>query len=526
MTARQPLALPKKGSAAFKAEWARLLKVLDLPRLCVVLEGALDRRQLEELLRKALKGKAIRPGSIDRAHLVAAVAELVVARADVAFGAMRALDKSCHKERHIVASMDEDGIEVRLKSYRAIDFRRERARLIWALLRDGRDAPAGVAGAILAEHFEQVAKGAAEQEQNHPRIGEEPDENSFVRSLKRRVATYEEAIEEQAEVLHKEKSEREQLEEERSQLMVKVGQQQRALKAEEQRRKAAEDAVRELKAEMAALSQQLERADPERVQKAEEERDRLREKARALERKVEHAEQLAELRDETVALSAELEEQRALNERQRFENAELLKQLGAREKAAQRRVADLRDSLKTARQLAARSSRGEPSLVDGEPAIERVGLFVDAANVSASARREGQQKVDFIALLEELVGERQKTVAVAFVVERADADGFSDFCRSLSRAGYDVRIKRPKIRADGSKKADWDMGIAMEILDCRSRLDTVILASGDGDFMPLLRKLRTWGKRVEVASYAASTDAQLIKTADEHHDLSGRFRVT
>ena len=69
------------------------------------------------------------------------------------------------------------------------------------------------------------------------------------------------------------------------------------------------------------------------------------------------------------------------------------------------------------------------------------------------------------------------------------------------------------------------MGIAMEILDAIDSLDIVVLCSGDGDFLPLVKRLQREGKRVEIAAFRAATDDALIKAADAFVPLDGRFRM-
>lgn len=495
--------------------------MLDLPRIVLVVEGALDRRSLEEILRKVLRGGAMRPGSIPRAELVAGVAEAFATGPEAAYLVMRALDRSCHKERFIVGSMEEESLEVRLSSYKAIDFRRERARLVWALLRDGRKAHREAAERILREAFQSIQDAQAVKATLEGAAGSEGLE-----AIRERLRVYEEALKEQGEILQREKGERESVERERSELLVKLGMRERALKEERARRREAEEALRRLGAEVKALEAKLEKVDPARLESALKERDRLREKARALEQKAERLAELRRLREENAALKAELEARRREEEQWKEEHERLVRQLLSRERAALERASSLRQALKTARKLA--SAPQDPSVVEGEPVVDRVGVFIDASNLAASARREHGGKFNFLALLPELVKERRKVMAVAFVVNNDEDDqgGFWGFVRALQAAGYEVRQKRPRVRADGSRKADWDMGIAMEIIDARHRLDVVVLGSGDGDFLPLVQRLKKWGKRVEVAAFRSSAEAELLGTADEFIPLDERFRVT
>lgn len=522
MVSRAPEPLPKAGTGAFKELFKLVLRTLDLPRLALVLEGALDRQSLENILRKFLRGGALRPGSIARTELVAAVAEAFMRTPDAAWLAMRALDKSCSKERHIVASIEDDLVETRLMSYRALDFRRERARLLWALVRDGRAGHVQAAERIFEEAFQ--AMNEAEQAERAQASPASPESQQIIQG---RLQTYEAALQEQDQILQKQRGEQANVEKERSELLVKLGVGERALQAEKERRQELEEELYALRGALRRMEQQVDDREPERLQRAIAERDRLREANRKLARHAERTERISALLDENEALRAELQQLKRQDVQRQSEQDELVRQLVSKEKAALERADSLRESLKAARKLAQTST--DPSVAEGEPVTERVGVFLDATNLSASARRDFAGKFDYLRLLPELVGGRKKSLAVAFVVNNDEEDdnkgNFAGFVRSLQGAGYEVRQKRPKVRADGSRKADWDMGIAMEIIDARNRMDVVIIGSGDGDFLPLLTRLKRWGKRVEVAAYRASTDAELIRAADEFIALDGRFQM-
>jgi uncharacterized LabA/DUF88 family protein len=506
-----PEALPKAGSGAFKKVLAGVLAALDLPRLCMVLEGALDRRSLEEVLRKLTKGGHLRPGGMSRGELVATVADAFAANTRAAWMAMRALDKACRKERHIVGSMVEEDLDVRLSSYRALEFRRERARLVWALVRDGRDAHIAAADRIFTETFAALEAPPQVEE------GTDVDER-----LAERLGIYEQAVHEAGEMLQEAKGERESSERERGELLTRLGARERQLKEEQKLRHAAEEEVHRLRGETKKLRAELDKLDPEILEDAIAERDRLRDKARALERQAERAERIGEFEEHISELEAEIAELRIDAERGKAEQEQLMRQLVSRERAALGRVTSLRGALKTARQLAA--APADPSMAEGEPVAERVGVFVDAENISASSRRAGSG-FDFPAALQTLVAGRKRVMAVAFVVEPDGDDGqFAGFVLALRSAGYEVRTKKVRKRKDGSRKADWDMAMAMEIVDARNRLDVVVLCSGDGDFAPLVQRMKRWGKRVEVAAFKDSMHDDLEGSADEVIELDGLFK--
>jgi uncharacterized LabA/DUF88 family protein len=95
------------------------------------------------------------------------------------------------------------------------------------------------------------------------------------------------------------------------------------------------------------------------------------------------------------------------------------------------------------------------------------------------------------------------------------------FFAALADAGIELRLKDLQIFADGSKKADWDVGMAVDAIRTASSLDVIILVTGDGDFIPLVDYLR-WGlgKYVEVAAFKASTSSKLQTVPDRFIDLT------
>jgi len=52
------------------------------------------------------------------------------------------------------------------------------------------------------------------------------------------------------------------------------------------------------------------------------------------------------------------------------------------------------------------------------------------------------------------------------------------------------------------------------------RLDSVVIISGDGDFIPLVEYLQTIGVQVEVVSFGKSTSGKLREAVDDFVDLS------
>ena len=95
------------------------------------------------------------------------------------------------------------------------------------------------------------------------------------------------------------------------------------------------------------------------------------------------------------------------------------------------------------------------------------------------------------------------------------------FIEALEKTGYDVKTKDLQIFPDGSKKGDWDVGIAIDAVKMSRSLDVLVLISGDGDYIPLVEYVQnTTGCRVEVIAFGESASAKLVEQADEFTNLS------
>ncbi|MAF34393.1 hypothetical protein CMO91_00950 [Candidatus Woesearchaeota archaeon] len=150
---------------------------------------------------------------------------------------------------------------------------------------------------------------------------------------------------------------------------------------------------------------------------------------------------------------------------------------------------------------------------------QRVGVFVDTQNIYYSARALYQALVNFDALLKQAVRGRVLIRALAYVVRTEDLKK-EEFFKALENMGYEIQSKDLQVFADGSKKGDWDVGIAMDMIEQAQKLDTMILVSGDGDFVPLVQHLqRGTGCRVEVMAFGPSCNAQLKEVCHQFVDL-------
>ncbi|RRJ29107.1 LabA-like NYN domain-containing protein [Halocatena pleomorpha] len=150
---------------------------------------------------------------------------------------------------------------------------------------------------------------------------------------------------------------------------------------------------------------------------------------------------------------------------------------------------------------------------------QRVAVLADAQNLYHSAHSLFSRNVDYDAVLEQAVYERELVRAIAYVI-RAHSPDEERFFEALSDIGYETKSKDLKTFADGTKKADWDVGLSLDAITLAQHVDAIVLCTGDGDFTRLCWHLRHEGVRVEVMSFRPSTSEDLIDAADSFVDLA------
>ena len=150
---------------------------------------------------------------------------------------------------------------------------------------------------------------------------------------------------------------------------------------------------------------------------------------------------------------------------------------------------------------------------------QRVGVFVDVQNMYHSARNLYGRRVNFKAILDEATAGRKLVGAVAYVIQSPTKEE-EKFVEALSKQGFKIKIKDLQIFAGGAKKADWDVGLAMDAIKLANKLDATVIVSGDGDFVPLVEYLQMQGQNVEAIAFGESSSHTLIEKVDKFTDLS------
>ncbi len=151
--------------------------------------------------------------------------------------------------------------------------------------------------------------------------------------------------------------------------------------------------------------------------------------------------------------------------------------------------------------------------------MKKIALFVDVQNIYYTTRQAYGRQFNYRKLWEKISADGEIVSATAYAIHRND-DKQLKFQDALRHIGFTIKLKPYIQRSDGSAKGDWDVGIAIDMLDKAPDVDAVVLLSGDGDFDLLLEKISTdTGASVEVYGVQELTANSLIKAADKFHPI-------
>lgn len=151
--------------------------------------------------------------------------------------------------------------------------------------------------------------------------------------------------------------------------------------------------------------------------------------------------------------------------------------------------------------------------------LEKVRIFVDVQNVYYTCRQAYRANFDYNKFWARATAKREVVSAVAYATEPVDKNQ-KQFQNVLRAIGFTVLLKPVLKRADGSTKADWDVGIALDVYEGAPGCDTIILVSGDGDFTMLLERIRKrFNTRTEVYGVPKLTAGPLILEASQFNPI-------
>ena len=149
---------------------------------------------------------------------------------------------------------------------------------------------------------------------------------------------------------------------------------------------------------------------------------------------------------------------------------------------------------------------------------QRVAIFIDTQNLYHSAKNLYKSKVNFGAVIKAALGERKLIRAVSYVVNTESGEE-SAFFEALEKVGIEIKTKDLQIFYGGAKKADWDVGMAVDAIKTAHKVDAIVIATGDGDFIPLVEHVKSQGCQVEAITFGRSASGKLRETVDDFIDL-------
>jgi uncharacterized LabA/DUF88 family protein len=153
--------------------------------------------------------------------------------------------------------------------------------------------------------------------------------------------------------------------------------------------------------------------------------------------------------------------------------------------------------------------------------MKKIAIFADVQNIYYTTRDVYGRSFNYRKLWQKIAQQGDIVAATAYAINKGD-DQQIKFQDALKHIGFEVKLKPYIQRSDGSAKGDWDVGIAIDVMETSASgdVDTIILLSGDGDFDLLLKKVKqAYGMTTSAFGVSKLTAGSLIEAADEFHPI-------
>ncbi len=152
----------------------------------------------------------------------------------------------------------------------------------------------------------------------------------------------------------------------------------------------------------------------------------------------------------------------------------------------------------------------------------KILVIIDAANLESSIK-DLRWWIDYIKLKN--LFNKERLIEIRNYCVSHNTENQNKFFAFLKKNGYKLVtkplkvIKVPEIEKGDLRKANFDVEVAIDVLERVDKFDTLVLFSGDSDFDYLVRKLRARGKRVIVISSKYHISKELIRSSNKYIDL-------
>jgi len=158
--------------------------------------------------------------------------------------------------------------------------------------------------------------------------------------------------------------------------------------------------------------------------------------------------------------------------------------------------------------------------------MNKVAIFADVQNIYYTVKQHHHCHFDYSAFWKQATANRSLVKAFAYATDKGDPKQKA-FQQILERVGFDVKLTPYLQRRDGSTKADWDVGITLDMLEYAKLVDVIILVSGDGDFTAVVKKvIQEHNVSVEVYGVPDLTASLLIQSATCFVPIQGNLLLS
>ena len=147
--------------------------------------------------------------------------------------------------------------------------------------------------------------------------------------------------------------------------------------------------------------------------------------------------------------------------------------------------------------------------------MKKVSIFVDVQNIYYTTKQKFNSNFDYNKFWKLVTFQRQVIGAFAYTTDRGDKKQIQ-FQNILRAIGFEVKLKPFISRSDGSTKGDWDVGITVDIMEYAGKSDIIVLASGDGDFDVLIKRIRILHKNLTEIYGVSNLTANSLKNETSH----------
>lgn len=149
---------------------------------------------------------------------------------------------------------------------------------------------------------------------------------------------------------------------------------------------------------------------------------------------------------------------------------------------------------------------------------QRVAMIIDTQNLYHSAKNLYKSKVNFAEVVAAALGDRKLIRAISYVVNTESGEE-QPFFEALEKVGIEIKTKDLQIFYGGAKKADWDVGMVVDAIKLSHKVDAIVFATGDGDFIPAVEYIKSQGCQVEAITFGRSASSGLKAAVDDFIDM-------